>query len=140
MNGACLTSLAPWMRVELPEGNGLDFRVLEKEIEDRCPFSVLTLDLLMQWGSQPPVWVCLRSRQGDVLPPGLVPAIRVRPKNLGELYCQLLRYRPDWPLKTSYICCLNAQCMGVCASDQGVSVCMSILCAPEDGGSGIVWR
>eukprot|EP00243_Klebsormidium_subtile_P003600 TRINITY_DN1709_c0_g1_i2.p1 TRINITY_DN1709_c0_g1~~TRINITY_DN1709_c0_g1_i2.p1 ORF type:complete len:256 (+),score=18.10 TRINITY_DN1709_c0_g1_i2:429-1196(+) len=95
VNGACCTNLAPWMRVELPEGNGLDSRMLEKEIMNRWPFPVLTLDLLMQVGSPPPVWVCLRSRQGDVLPPGLVPAIRVRPTNLAALPKLVLIYEAD---------------------------------------------
>lgn len=85
VNGACLTQLAPWMRLQLHEDVGLDYRVIKETVIARCPFSVLTLDLLMQIGVRPPVWVSLRSRREDVLPPGLVPAIRIRPADIGEV-------------------------------------------------------
>lgn len=80
----CATSLAPWMQVRLPKTDTLDWKPIEDKVRSSLPLRLISLDLLATIGDEPPLWIDLRSLEGEPMPQGYTPAVRVRSGDYGE--------------------------------------------------------
>ncbi|GAQ80320.1 hypothetical protein KFL_000510210 [Klebsormidium nitens] len=81
------------MRVRLPETDNLEYwKPVEDKVASSLPMKKLSLDLLTSIGEDLPIWIDLRSLEGEPLPRGLSPAIGVRSGDIANFAKMALVY------------------------------------------------